>query len=657
VSERAAPDSEAFRALREESAEELYESAPCGYLSTLPDGTIARVNRTLLGWLGYSSDELTGRRLQDLLSVGGKVFYETHVGPLLSMQGFVNEVQLDLVCKGGALLPVLANMVQKRDGQGQSLFLRTSVFKISDRRQYERELQLERKRAESAAQAKADFLSMVSHEIRTPMNAIVGITSLLQKTALSPQQQRYVRILGTSSENLLELLNSILDFSKMEAGKVTLEEQRFDLRQLVFQTVYALSGRAEEKHLALSVAMDERVPALVRGDPVKLGQVLTNLVSNAIKFTASGSVTLSVRLHEPAPADVSADRVVLEFQVTDTGIGIAGDRLSAIFEEFTQASADIGVRYGGTGLGLAISQRLLALHDSRLGVTSELGKGSTFSFTLRLRREQGEAPAPSEPAALSQRLDGLRVLVAEDNEINVLMLSQFLSRWGVVFDVVGDGHQAVHQVQQAPYDVVLMDLQMPGLNGYDATRAIRALADERYGRLPVIAVTASARLGLEARLDQAGFSDFIGKPFKPEDLFAKLRLHSASHVRDVQPRPGPGEAMAPPRFDLKPLRALAGDEPAAYAELLRLTLSNSEKHRRGFRTALLNRSREEFDYHLHKMRVLMELLKAEGLRDALTHAARLLEEGAEDPAPLEDALRGVEQELAAITQALKHETP
>ena len=505
--------------LLEESAEELYENAPCGYISTRPDGTLIKVNQTFLSWTGYSREELlAGKRLVDMLSIGGKIFHETHLAPLLRMQGFVNELQLELVLKDGHHLPILLNAVQKRDAAGNPLVHRITVFNITDRKKYERELLLARQKAEQATQAKADFLSMVSHEIRTPLNAIIGTASLLQRTPLTAQQQRYIRILRSSSDNLLSLLNAILDFSKIEAGKVALEERDFEPRSLVHSILFGLEVKAEEKSLAIRLELDERLPTFLRGDSIKIGQVLTNLVSNAIKFTSQGSVTLALRVRE-----LDAETVTLDFRVTDTGIGIAQEHLQRIFEEFTQAHYDINTKYGGTGLGLAICQRLLALHGSRLSVESTPGRGSSFFFPLRLKLGKAlEAPPPTASGTTGPSLVGVKMLVADDNDINVYILTQFLREWGVDFDVVGDGRQAIEKVRAGNYALVLMDLQMPELDGYDATRLIRSLPEEKYQQLPILALTASTRIGLEDRLESSGFTDFVGKPFKPEELFDKL---------------------------------------------------------------------------------------------------------------------------------------
>jgi PAS domain S-box-containing protein len=511
--------------LLEETAEDLYEHAPCGYLSTLPGGLVVKVNQTFLTWTGHQRDDLVARkRFQDLLTAGGRIFHETHYAPLLRMQGAVREIAVDIVCADGRRLPALINSTLTRDAAGEPVGVRTTVFNATDRKEYERELLRERQRAEREAKAKSDLISMISHEIRTPLNAIMGVGHLLAATDLTAPQQKYVRILRSSSASLLGLINDILDFSKIEAGKVSLEERSLDLRQSVQELVDNLRVKAEEKSVALAVHVDERVPASVLGDPVKIGQVLTNLVGNAIKFTAKGSVTVTLQVREQI-----TDAVSIDFQVADTGIGIAPDRLSHIFDEFTQANYDIGLKYGGTGLGLAISKKLVELHGSHIAVESELGRGTTFSFVLRLRAPaaveppKGEAgSAPDDPPSLS----GLRVLVADDNEVNVLVLTGFLRKWGIDFDVVIDGRQAVERIQERDYDLALLDLHMPELDGYAAVRQIRSLADPKYARLPIFAVSASTRMGHQHDLDTAGFTEFVGKPISPDLLYAKIARYA-----------------------------------------------------------------------------------------------------------------------------------
>jgi PAS domain S-box-containing protein len=632
--------------LLEETAEDLYENAPCGYLSTLPDGVIVRANQTFLTWTGYSREELlSGKRLQDLLPVGPRIFYETHLAPLLQMQGFVNEIQLELVPREGAPFPVLLNTTQRKDANGRGVLNRTTLFNISDRKKYEQELVLARKKAEAAAQAKADFLSMVSHEIRTPVNAIIGIASLMQRTELSPQQQKYMRILQSSSGNLLGLINHLLDFSKLEAGKTELDEKSFDPRQLVYGTLFSLNVKAEEKKLAVEAEIDEQVPARLVGDPIKLGQVLTNLVGNAIKFTELGAVTVTLQVRERLP-----DAVLLDFAVSDTGIGIPEDRLGLVFEEFTQASSDIGARYGGTGLGLSISRKLVELHGGRLSVKSTLGQGSTFSFTLRLKVAPAETQAPAGVARApeAQPLHGLKVLVAEDNTLDVLRLSRLLRGWGVAFDVVENGQQAVARVQEADYDLVLMDVRMPELDGYQATSAIRALPHENFLRLPIIAMMASPRIGLEERVHAAGFTDLLGKPYPPEALAETLARH-----RDWPRSPEGFIRRSPEVINLQRIRRMLRDDARAFEELAAITLKTCAQYQRDFEVALATHSLESFEFQAHKIRQLQDLLQARNLRAALEQGRAALQSKPPVPARLGAAHRAIHHALEAIRTAFQ----
>jgi signal transduction histidine kinase len=366
--------------LLDERAEDLYEHAPCGYLSTLPDGTIVRVNQTFVEWTDLSREALlSGTKFQSLLAVGSKIYYETHYAPLVNMQGFANEIAFELVRGDRRLLPVLINARQRRDGDGTPLFNRITLFDSTDRRRYERELLLARRKAEQVARDKADLLATLSHDIRNPLNALMGVVQLLDRGNLTDQQRGFVRLLKSSSENMLNLLNHMLELSKAESSSFALVEAPFPVRHTVEDVVAAFEPRAREKGVEMRGSMDERVPAVAVGDPVAFRQILTNLVGNAVKFTERGSVEVRAETRE-----LSTDAVTLAISVADTGIGIPREMVGRIFDEFTQGSHDTALRFGGTGLGLTIVRKLLALYGSTIHVDSVPGEGSTFSFTLRL---------------------------------------------------------------------------------------------------------------------------------------------------------------------------------------------------------------------------------------------------------------------------------
>jgi signal transduction histidine kinase/CheY-like chemotaxis protein/HPt (histidine-containing phosphotransfer) domain-containing protein len=384
------------------------------------------------------------------------------------------------------------------------------------------ELLVARDAAEASRRAKAQFLANMSHEIRTPMNAVIGLTNLLQHTQPTREQAEYLTAIGSSSQNLLVILNDILDSSKMEAGKLSLEQIPFRLPDAVRRLSTMFRYAADSKGLQLRVEIAPEVPAAVLGDPTRLQQVLVNLVSNALKFTRQGSVSVHVDVAVPPAPD--AAHAALRFSVRDTGIGIAANKLSAIFEDFSQANASTTREFGGTGLGLSIARNLVQLHGGQLGVRSEEGVGSKFFFELTYpiadaslaQPEVYTGPLPAfEPA--------LRVLVAEDNELNQLVARKTLENWNVRVVIAANGRLAVEQATQAeePFDAVLMDVQMPELDGYAATRALREFfPDER--KLPIIGLTASVLPEDRGLALAAGMNDTLAKPFDPALLHARL---------------------------------------------------------------------------------------------------------------------------------------
>ena len=519
------PDESPFRAgderLIDEDASVLYDEAPCGYLYTRPDGTLLRVNATFLAWTGFDRDELLGRRFQDLLSVGGRIFHETHFAPLLHMQGAVSEIALDIVTKSGTLLPVLVNSVQKRDDGGRPLLNRTTVFNATDRKRFERELQLARKRAEESARGKSELLSTISHDMRSPIGAILAAAQLLARSPLKEPEQRYVRILKSSSETLLSLVNNVLDLSRIESGRVELERRAFDLREMVLDLLATLNVGAEEKGLALRVHIDDAVPPIVVGDPVKLGQILTNLVSNAVKFTAQGSVAVSVRTNREVDG-----KAEVAFSVADTGMGIPADQLARVFDEFTQASYDVGATYGGSGLGLAIVRRLLALHGSRVTVESVVERGSIFSFVLSMDVAPIAAAdlAPAGERIVNARLlRGLRVLLVEDNSFDRFVLGRTLGSWEVTCDLARSLPEALRRLKESDVDAVLLNVRLADGDVAAAASALHGAVRSNPGSTPPAVFALIPSTWERGRVRPGnGVLDVVPKPVDPSILFAKL---------------------------------------------------------------------------------------------------------------------------------------
>jgi len=377
--------------------------------------------------------------------------------------------------------------------------------------------------AEKAAMAKSQFLSVMSHEIRTPMNAVIGFTHLLIHQDPKPEQMEFLNFLKFSAENLLVLINDILDFSKIEAGKIEFETVDFSVKDLIANIRLALLQKANEKNLKIKLMLDQDLPNAILGDPVRLGQILTNLISNAVKFTPEGKVTITATL-------TKADRETstIDFEVADTGIGIMPDKLDYIFDSFSQASSDTTRKYGGSGLGLTITKRLLQLFGSDIQVESEYGKGSVFHFSLTFKNSSKRIKnhVNNEDFYSLQSLKGTKLLIAEDNQINVILAKEFMKQWDVECDVAENGEIALMLVQTNNYDMVLMDLQMPEMDGYQTTTAIRNLEGAKYRDLPIIALTASAMLDIQDKAFTVGMNDYVSKPFNPNELHRKIAAYS-----------------------------------------------------------------------------------------------------------------------------------
>ncbi len=387
---------------------------------------------------------------------------------------------------------------------------------------YNKELSMAKEKAEAAVKAKSLFLANMSHEIRTPMNGIVGMTDIIGTTVLSDEQKEFVDLIRISGQNLLAIINDILDFSKIESGKIELENIEFILSDLITSLIKVLNIAAKEKALGLEYSICSDVPNYLVGDPVRLKQILTNLLNNAIKFTQQGTVTLKVSLVEE-----STNKALLKFEVIDTGIGISKEQQSKLFKAFSQTDNSISRKYGGTGLGLAISRNLAHMMDGDIGVISDKGNGSNFWFTASLeihhdRKEEAQQQKKENPIIAPNK--PLKILLAEDNFINQKVALFALKECPGEIDTAENGKIAVEKHQNNAYDIILMDIQMPVMDGVSATKAIRAFEKQnpQVKKVKIVALTANALKGEREKLLSEGMDEYLSKPFKANELLETI---------------------------------------------------------------------------------------------------------------------------------------
>jgi signal transduction histidine kinase len=448
--------------------------------------------------------------------VGGEVYYALSAMTGLFMVVMILAVYRMYIASSDALRLEYTNeeLIQNLTLAGVELenMNKELTDEIAYAKRMEKELKLAKDKAEEMSQAKGEFLANMSHEIRTPMNGVIGTLQLLSDTRLGEVQQDYVNTAHKSAHSLLTILNDILDLSKIEAGKMSIEAIPLDLREIVSDLITLHTMTAEEKCIELIAEIDDQLPQVLIGDPTRIRQILANLVSNALKFTEKGHVLVRVRV------DSSDDsRAEIRIEVEDTGVGIKEGVKDKLFREFTQADGSTTRKYGGTGLGLAIVKQLVEMMDGLFGVTSVHGEGSTFWFRLPLAigTEDSMQKANQQEPEIQKDLSG-HVLLVEDNPVNQMVAQKMLEKIGIESTLAADGQEALDRLEQETFDAVLMDCQMPVMDGFEAARRIRE--KDAFSRLPVIAMTANVMEGDREKCISAGMNDYIGKPVIEADL-------------------------------------------------------------------------------------------------------------------------------------------
>ncbi|WP_281184857.1 PAS domain S-box protein [Trichlorobacter lovleyi] len=515
ISERA----RAYELLRlsEEKFASAFKASPDSVnLNRLSDGTYLEVNEGFTAIAGYQPEEVLGKSSLEL-NIWANPADRLRLVQELQQHGFVRNLETQFRCKDGSLITgqMSARVITVNGEQ----CLLNITRDISERKRYEEELQQARQAAEAANRAKSEFLANMSHEIRTPMNGVIGMVQLLQFTQLNSEQQEYLQCLETSAQGLLSLLNDILDLSKIEAGKISLEYADFSLRHSIQEVVTTQISQIHQKRLKLTTSLADDIPEILHGDPLRLKQILLNLLGNAIKFTAAGGITIAARI-----TDRQNGTLTICLSVSDTGIGMTPEALQRIFAPFEQADNSTTRRFGGTGLGLTICRRLAELMGGRIWAESSDGHGSSFfvelPFAVRMQTAPAAAPAVLQSATGSTR--SLQLLLAEDNAPNAATITAMLKRMGHQVEVVNDGKQALDRWRCGHYDALLLDVSMPVMGGSETTRLIREEEQQTGQHIPIIAVTAHALRGDRDLFLQNGFDGYVAKPVDMQHLTREL---------------------------------------------------------------------------------------------------------------------------------------
>ncbi len=478
------------------------------------EGKVTWINEALENILGFSNSEVFGKYLGDLVKGddADTSLLEIVRGKASKFEAY--SIEQKVYKKDGSPIWLSISSTPVFDETRKVYNQIEIISDITERKETDMRLVSSKEEAWKLSKAKEMFLSVMSHEIRTPLNGIIGLSHILNDEEKLDSQKQSINLLKFSADNLLNLINDILDFSKIEVGKMTFENKRLDIRGLLNDIVSSLAFKTVNHEVKIHYHVADDVPALVRGDKTRTYQILINLLNNAIKFTSKGKINIYVALIE------NAGKVNIGFKVKDTGIGIPEDKLDAIFEPFTQAENNTARKYGGSGLGLSITQKLIKLFGGNISVTSEVGTGTQFSFNLNFNRFDGDLLADTAKERIT-KMKG-KILVVDDNEINRLLATRVLSRYGLDVIATDNGLSAIELLQGKDFDLVLMDVHMPGLNGYETTIQLRKMEDQYYKSLPIIALTASVMDDHFEEIERCGMTDFQLKPFKPDELIEKI---------------------------------------------------------------------------------------------------------------------------------------
>ena len=622
-------------------------------------GRLLAINPEICRVLGYTEEEMLGRKIQEFIPVDHQQrFGEEYIDAIRKNDNAVSGVFCVLNKEGEKIYLLYKNY--RVEEPGLEPYVIGFSQDITDRIKMEKELRLANHTTDEGAKAKESFLAHMSHEIRTPMSGILGIASLLHKTQLDNQQRNYLQLIQESANNLLVIVNDILDLEKIVAGKLQLEKIAFKIVDKIAITIQSFIYKAEEKELGL--IFQNFIPAdmVVIGDPYRLSQVLNNILSNALKFTEAGHITIATGIVER-----TADWALIEVTISDTGIGISEDRIFNVFEPFEQADAAISRKYGGTGLGLTICKNMIEMQNGELLVQSEEGKGSAFTVRIPYHLSS-EAMQENE---VNQEIDykslgPKKVLVAEDVELNQYLARHILESWDFEVVIAGNGREAVEHVMQGSFDCVLMDVQMPEMDGIEATQHIRKLADPVKAAIPIIALTANALKGDSEKYLAAGMTDYLAKPFDEERLF---RVISRNLVRRAVPAgiPSPEpviqiQASLPENnhsdmlsanvklYDLSMVESVSGGDGGFIRKMVALFIETVPQNLQDLSSATVSGNWEQVGKTAHKLKSTVDSMGIKSIRQEI----RTVEANARQKESLSEIPALVEKIESVIRQCI-----
>lgn len=608
------------------------------------NGMLLSINPAALKFLGYTAEEMIGHNIGDFIAADTDFSFEYYLHSIHTNNKA--EGILPVRCKDGRVAHLLSQ-VFKVEEPGTEPYMIGFAQDISERIRTEQLLISAKQLAEKTTKAKEDFMAKVSHEIRTPLNGILGVAGLLSKTPLDPQQEKYMTVLQESGQNLLSIINDLLDIGKIVSGKMLLEHVSFDLNEKMEILLESFRSRAAEKKLGLSYQTNIGKGEHFTGDPFRITQVLNNLLSNAVKFTLEGSVSLVVT--------ASKENSDVVFEVVDSGIGIPADKVADIYEPFIQTHAHSGIREMGTGLGLTICRELVELMKGTIHVNSN-NSGTVFTVTLPLRMTGAvNKPVQHTPVVHDYSMvRGRRFLLAEDVELNQFLISEIMNGWSAELVIANNGQEAVDLLQQLDFDMILMDIQMPVLDGLDATRLIRKLTEPAKRDIPVIALTANTFVAQDDEYLHAGMNDFLSKPFSEKKLYEVIcrQLKCEQPVlQEAAPMAVPVNAETPLELDFTYLKEVAGDNQPFIDKMVRSFRDNTIRMLEELRTFELKEDWAEMAAVMHKLKFSVNTMGIHAIKQEVIEVESVLKNGP-DHASVLPRVEGLRKRLLELTVRL-----